>query len=140
VNGFLEDLGRRRFPEVARRLGVSVEQVQRQPISSPLSIPKPGQIFSGSNSYVLPDVSVDKVDDGYSVTLNGDQIPPLADQHLQRPDDQGGNGADVATTSARRSEAENLLIRVFITAADLLNIANEIVNGSTNFLELGTGS
>src|ERR1700746_117812 len=70
VSEFLEDLGRRRFPEVARRLGVTVEQVQQAANFISTLDPKPGQIFSPDpNSYVLPDVSVDKVDGGYSVRL-----------------------------------------------------------------------
>src|SRR5260370_41471502 len=78
VNEFLEDRGRRRFPEVARRLGVPVEQVQKAANFIATLDPKPGQIFSPQpNSYVLPDVLVEKVGDDYVVSLTGDQIPHL---------------------------------------------------------------
>jgi len=78
VNGFLEDLGRRRFRKLLAVLAFPSNRCKGQPNFISTLDPKPGQIFSPDpNSYVLPDVSVDKVDDGYSVTLNGDQIPHL---------------------------------------------------------------
>jgi len=141
VNGFLEDLGRRRFPEVARRLGVSVEQVQRAANFISTLDPKPGQIFSPDpNSYVLPDVSVDKVDDGYSVTLNGDQIPHLRISKTYKDlMTQGGNGADVRDYIREKIRSGKFLIKsIHQRQQTILNIANEIVKRQHEFLELGT--
>ena len=141
VNGFLEDLGRRRFPEVARRLGVSVEQVQRAANFISTLDPKPGQIFSPDpNSYVLPDVSVDKVDDGYSVTLNGDQIPHLRISKTYKDlMTQGSNGADVRDYIREKIRSGKFLIKsIHQRQQTILNIANEIVKRQHEFLELGT--
>ena len=141
VNGFLEDLGRRRFPEVARRLGVSVEQVQRAANFISTLDPKPGQIFSPDpNSYVLPDVSVDKIDDGYSVTLNGDQIPHLRISKTYKDlMTQGGNGADVRDYIREKIRSGKFLIKsIHQRQQTILNIANEIVKRQHEFLELGT--
>src|SRR5438105_10555961 len=78
LDRFLEDLGKRRFPEIARRLGTTVDQVQRCANFIGTLDPKPGQIFTPDpNNYVLPDVQVEKIDDDYQITLNGDQIPHL---------------------------------------------------------------
>ena len=77
---FRQDLGgvEEAYQEVARRLGVTVEQVQRAANFISTLDPKPGQIFTPDpNSYVLPDVSVDKIGDDYAVSLNGDQVPHL---------------------------------------------------------------
>jgi len=141
VNGFLEDLGRRRFPEVARRLGVSVEQVQRAANFISTLDPKPGQIFSPDpNSYVLPDVSVDKIDDGYSVTLNGDQIPHLRISKTYKDlMTQGSNGADVRDYIREKIRSGKFLIKsIHQRQQTILNIANEIVKRQHEFLELGT--
>jgi len=141
VNGFLEDLGRRRFPEVARRLGISVEQVQRAANFISTLDPKPGQIFSPyPNSYVLPDVSVDKIDDGYSVTLNGDQIPHLRISKTYKDlMTQGSNGADVRDYIREKIRSGKFLIKsIHQRQQTILNIANEIVKRQHEFLELGT--
>jgi RNA polymerase sigma-54 factor len=141
VNGFLEDLGRRRFPEVARRLGISVEQVQRAANFISTLDPKPGQIFSPDpNSYVLPDVSVDKIDDGYSVTLNGDQIPHLRISKTYKDlMTQGSNGADVRDYIREKIRSGKFLIKsIHQRQQTILNIANEIVKRQHEFLESGT--
>jgi RNA polymerase sigma-54 factor len=141
VNEFLEDLGRRRFPEVARRLGVYVEQVQRAANFISTLDPKPGQIFSPDpNSYVLPDVSVDKIDDGYSVTLNGDQIPHLRISKTYKDlMTQGSNGADVRDYIREKIRSGKFLIKsIHQRQQTILNIANEIVKRQHEFLELGT--
>jgi RNA polymerase sigma-54 factor len=62
VDRFLEDLGKRRFPEIARRLGTTPEQVQRAANFVATLDPKPGQIFTPDpNNYVLPDVTVERI-------------------------------------------------------------------------------
>jgi len=141
VSEFLEDLGRRRFPEVARRLGVSVEQVQRAANFISTLDPKPGQIFSPDpNSYVLPDVSVDKIDDGYSVTLNGDQLPHLRISKTYKDlMTQGSNGAEVRDYIREKIRSGKFLIKsIHQRQQTILNIANEIVKRQHDFLEAGT--
>jgi RNA polymerase sigma-54 factor len=63
VSEHMNDLGRRRFPEIARRLGIGVEDVQRAADNIARLNPRPGQVFaSAPQNYVLPDVTVEKVD------------------------------------------------------------------------------
>src|SRR5271154_2301991 len=97
VDEHLADLGRKRLPELARRLGVSVEQVQRAANFISTLDPKPGQIFtSDPNNYVLPDVSVDKVGEDYTVSLNSDQVPHLRiSKTYKELMTQGTNATDV---------------------------------------------
>jgi RNA polymerase sigma-54 factor len=141
VNEFLEDLGRRRFPEVARRLGLPVEQVQRAANFISTLDPKPGQIFSPDpNSYVLPDVSVDKIGDDYSVTLNGDQIPHLRISKTYKDlMTQGSNGTDVRDYIREKIRSGKFLIKsIHQRQQTILNIANEIVKRQREFFESGT--
>ena len=78
VSDHMQDLGKRRFPEIARRMGISVEQVQNAPTTLRQLDPRPGQIFAEApQNYVLPDVTVEKVNGEYQVILNGEQIPHL---------------------------------------------------------------
>src|SRR5205085_3327658 len=62
VSDHMQDLGKRRFPEIARRMGISVEQVQKCANNIAQLDPRPGQIFAAApQNYVLPDVTVEKV-------------------------------------------------------------------------------
>src|SRR5438876_9442338 len=78
ISEHMEDLGKRRFPEIARRMGMSVEKVQECANDIARLNPRPGQIFTTAPpNYVLPDVTVEKMDGEYQVILNGEQIPHL---------------------------------------------------------------
>src|SRR5204863_453584 len=78
VADHMQDLGKRRFPEIARRIGISVEQVQKCANNIAQLDPRPGAIFAEApQNYVLPDVTVEKVNGTYQVMLNGEQIPHL---------------------------------------------------------------
>src|SRR5205823_873823 len=78
VNHHLDDLGKKRYPEIARKLEVTVGDVQRAANFIATLDPKPGQIFAPDpNHYVLPDVTVEKISGEWQILLNGDQIPHL---------------------------------------------------------------
>jgi len=141
VDEYLEDLGRKRLPELARRLAVSVEQVQKAANFISTLDPKPGQIFTPDpNNYVLPDVSVDKVGDEYTVSLNSDQIPHLRISKTYKDlMTQGANGTDVRDYIREKIRSGKFLIKsIHQRQQTILNIANEIVKRQSEFLENGT--
>ncbi len=51
VSEHMEDLGRRRFPEIARRMGISVEDVQKAADNIARLNPRPGQVFAAAPLY-----------------------------------------------------------------------------------------
>jgi len=141
VDEHLEDLGRKRLPELARRLGVSVEQVQKAANFISTLDPKPGQIFTPDpNNYVLPDVSVDKVGEDYTVSLNAEQIPHLRISKTYKDlMTQGANGTDVRDYIREKIRSGKFLIKsIHQRQQTILNIANEIVKRQCEFLENGT--
>jgi RNA polymerase sigma-54 factor len=78
VNQYIDDLGRRRYPEIAKATGMTVEQVQDLANFISTLEPKPGRMFTTEQQqYVAADVVVQKVDDLYVVLLNDEQIPHL---------------------------------------------------------------
>jgi RNA polymerase sigma-54 factor len=85
ISEHMEDLGRRRFPEIARRMEISVEEVQSAAEKIARLNPRPGQVFAAApQNYVLPDVTVEKVDGEYQVVLNNEQIPHLRISNLYK--------------------------------------------------------
>jgi RNA polymerase sigma-54 factor len=141
VDQYLDDLGRKRYPDIARRLGVTVDQVQKAANFIATLDPKPGQIFSPEpNSYVLPDVVVEKVGDEYVVSLTGDQIPHLRINKTYRDlMTQSRNGGEVRDYIREKIRSGKFLIKsIHQRQQTILNIAIEIVKRQRDFLDNGT--
>ena len=78
VDKHLDDLARRRYPQIARRLGVTPHQITQAAEFIATLDPKPGSIFTETaNSYITPDVTVARDGDGFSIEISNEQIPHL---------------------------------------------------------------
>src|SRR5437870_7169163 len=141
VSEHMEDLGKRRFPEIARRMGISVEEVQKAADNIARLNPRPGQIFAAApQNYVLPDVMVEKVDGEYQITLNNEQIPHLRISNLYKDIIASGNtqGSDVKDYIRDKIRSGKFLIRsIHQRQQTILNIARQIVSRQRDFLEHG---
>ena len=140
VASYLDDLGKRRFPEIARKLGTTVEQVQKCANLIGTLVPKPGQIFAPDpNNYVLPDVSVEKVGDEWQVSLNGDQIPHLRISNTYKDlMARDGNPMDVRDYIREKIRSGKFLIKsIHQRQQTISNIAHEIVTRQKDFFEIG---
>jgi RNA polymerase sigma-54 factor len=141
VSQYLDELGKKKFPDIARKLGVTVDQVQQSANFIATLDPKPGQIFSPEpNSYVLPDVMVEKIADEYVVSLTGDQIPHLRINNTYKElMAQGRNGSEVRDYIREKIRSGKFLIKsIHQRQQTILNIAIEIVKRQREFLEEGT--
>lgn len=69
-------LTRRRMPDIARKMGIPIEEIQNAIGEIGLLDPAPGRRFAEDhNRIVVPDVTVEKVGDEWTITLNDDYIP-----------------------------------------------------------------
>jgi RNA polymerase sigma-54 factor len=140
VSEHMEDLGRRRFPEIARRMGISVEEVQTAANKIARLNPRPGQVFAAApQNYVLPDVTVEKVDGDYQVILNNEQIPHLRISNIYKDIiAQGNNGAEVKDYVRDKIRSGKFLIRsIHQRQQTISNIAHQIVSRQRDFFEHG---
>jgi RNA polymerase sigma-54 factor len=141
VSEHMEDLGKRHFPEIARRMGISVEEVQRAADKIARLNPRPGQVFAAApQNYVLPDVTVEKVDGDYQVTLNNEQIPHLRISNIYKDIiGQGNNGAEVKDYIRDKIRSGKFLIRsIHQRQQTISNIAYQIVSRQRDFFEHGS--
>jgi RNA polymerase sigma-54 factor len=137
----MADLGKRRFPEIARRMGVNVEQVQKAANNIAQLEPRPGAVFAESpQNYVLPDVTVEKIDGQYQVILNGEQIPHLRISNTYKDImAQDGNGGDVKDYIRDKIRSGKFLIKsIHQRQQTISNIAHEIVKRQREFLDKGS--
>jgi len=141
VSEHMEDLGRRRFPEIARRIGISVEEAQRAANNIAGLNPRPGQVFAAApQNYVLPDVIVEKVDGEYQITLNNEQIPHLRISNLYKDIIASGNtqSSEVKDYIRDKIRGGKFLIRsIHQRQQTIFNIAQQIVSRQRDFLEHG---
>lgn len=74
----LKDLETRRYKQIARALGVSIQDILTAAKVIAGLDPKPGHIFANDDiQYISPDIFVYKVGDDYVVTLNDEGLPML---------------------------------------------------------------
>jgi len=140
VDRFIDDLGKRRFPEIARRLSTTAEQVQRAANFIATLDPRPGQIFaSDPNNYVLPDVTVEKIGGEWVISLNGEQIPHLRISNTYKDlMSSDRNGADVREYIRDKIRSGKFLIKsIHQRQQTISNIAHQIIDRQKEFLEHG---
>jgi RNA polymerase sigma-54 factor len=78
VDEAFDELLAHRWSEVARRFGVSAQDVQAAADEIARLDPKPGLRFAASSeAYIIPDMVIDKIDGRYLVFLNDGNLPRL---------------------------------------------------------------
>jgi RNA polymerase sigma-54 factor len=141
VSEYMEDLGRRRFPEIARRMEIGVEDVQKAADSIARLNPRPGQVFAAApQNYVLPDVVVEKVDGDYQIMLNNEQIPHLRISNVYKDIIASGDaqGGEVKNYVRDKIRSGKFLIRsIHQRQQTISNIAQQIVSRQRDFLDYG---
>jgi RNA polymerase sigma-54 factor len=140
VRDFMDALFKRKMPEIARGLGLTVEQVQAAVKRITCLEPRPGREFlPDDDRYVSPEVFVTRVGDDYVVTTNNEQIPHLRISNhykdlMSRPD---------APAEAREYIREKVRAGKFLIKSlqqrqqTILNIGKEIVKRQREFLDKG---
>ena len=78
VGGHLDLLAARNYAEIARLLGVAADEVRQAAKVIATLEPRPGRAFGGDTAqYIVPEVIVEKGEQGYVVHLNDERIPQL---------------------------------------------------------------
>src|SRR5881409_788336 len=140
VSEHMEDLGKRRFPEIARRMNISVEELQKAADKIARLNPRPGQIFAAApQNYVLPDVTVGKMDGEYQISLNNEQIPHLRISNLYKDIIAQDNNGEVKDYIRDKIRSGKFLIRsIHQRQQTISNIAQQIVSRQRDFFEHGS--
>ena len=140
VRDHLDELGSRKYANVAKALKISVEEVQQAAHFIGTLEPKPGRMFTAeAPAYVLPEVVVQKVGNEYVIILNRDQIPHLfISKHYRSLMDDAGTSQEVKTYVRDKIRAGALLIKsIHQRQQTIYRIAFEIVRVQRDFLDHG---
>jgi len=92
----LPQLQRRKYQELAKEIGTTVEEITKTWELIKTLEPKPGRAYvTEEEYYVIPDVYVVKVDDEYKILLNEDGLPRLRiNQAYKSMLKKGNNSSD----------------------------------------------
>ncbi len=140
LNEYMEALGKRRFPEIARGLGLSVEEVQKAAERIGHLEPRPGRAFLPDNQqYILPEVFVQRNGDDYVVTTNNEHIPHLRISNTYKDlMSQAESSPEVREYIRDKIRAGKFLIKsLHQRQQTILNIGREIVKRQKEFFDNG---
>jgi len=140
VSEYMDSLGKRRIPEIARGLGTTVDDVQKALERIGNLEPRPGRAFlPDNNQYILPEVFVQRTGDDFVVTTNNEQIPHLRISNTYKDlMAQADSSQEVREYIREKIRAGKFLIKsLHQRQQTILNIAREIVKRQREFMEKG---
>jgi RNA polymerase sigma-54 factor len=140
VRDYMDALGKRRIPEIARGTGQSVDDVQEALARIGQLQPRPGRAFmTAVEQYVAPEVFVQKNGDDFLVTTNDEQIPHLRISNVYKDlMSAGENNAEVKNYIREKIRAGKFLIKSLQQRqTTIANIGREIVKRQREFMEKG---
>ena len=146
IHDHFDHLVNRRFPEIARQLKCSVEDVQAAADVIATLHPRPGlQVSSEDPKYVTPDLLVDRVDDEYVVVLNDRHLPRLrissAYESVLREKKKAEAGTDEHKTreyiQGKLNSAKWLIQTIEQRRKTMIKVMNCIIREQREFFDKG---
>jgi RNA polymerase sigma-54 factor len=142
VTEHLRLLQNHQVPEIARKLGMTLEELKEYVEIIRNLDPKPGSRYNPSQSqYVIPDVYVVKVEDQYVAALNEEGLPQLRISPVYRRllDKSGGESNDEtrAYVKDKFRSALWLIKSVDQRQKTIHKVATSIINFQREFLDHG---
>ncbi|MDA7521347.1 RNA polymerase factor sigma-54 [Verrucomicrobia bacterium] len=133
-------LGKRKFPEIARDLGVSLEHVVEATEHISRLNPRPGNAYlNDGETYVSPEVFITKTGDEYVVSTNNDHIPRIRISNTYKDLlSQTGSASDLKEYIREKIRSGKFLIKSIDQRQQTIsNIAKEIVRRQNEFFDNG---
>lgn len=141
VEQHLEDLANKRYPILARKLGVPLEQVSRAADFISTLDPRPASRFNpSSNNYVSPDIIVERQGGEWVPVMNNDDLPSLRLSNSYKDLlGQASSSGEVRNYIREKIRSGKFLIRsIHQRQQTIQKIATQILAHQREFLEKGT--
>jgi RNA polymerase sigma-54 factor len=141
VRDHLDDLARKRHPQIARALGTTLERIAEAATRIGRLTPNPGGEFDPTgNPYILPDVIIEKDDDGHWFgRLTGEHLPNLRINDFYK-DMIGKSGTDAKARQFLRDQirdGRSLIHAISLRQETILAIAHKLIEHQPDFLTKG---
>ena len=141
VRDHLEDLARKRHPQIAKALGTSIERVAEAAERIGRLTPNPGGDFNPTaNPYVVPDVVIEVGEQGgLEARLTGENLPSLRINDFYQ-DMIGKAGVDAKARQFLRDQirdGRSLIRAISLRQETILAIAHKLIEHQTDFFRKG---
>jgi RNA polymerase sigma-54 factor len=141
VRDHLEDLARKRHPQIARALGTSIERVVEAASRIGRLTLNPGGDFNPTgNPYVQPDVIIEFNDEGeLEARLTGENLPSLRINDFYK-DMIGKSGVDAKARQFLRDQirdGRSLIRAISLRQETILAIAHKLIEHQRDFFKKG---
>src|SRR5687767_1060343 len=140
IRDFMDALGKRRLPEIARGVGRTVDEIQDAVKRISLLEPRPGRAFLPDNDqFIVAEVFVNKAGEEYVVSTNNEHVPHLRISNTYKDlMAQADSSPEVRDYIREKIRAGKFLIKsIQQRQQTILNIAREIVKRQQEFMEKG---
>jgi len=141
VKEAFDDLKAHRWSDLGKRFGLEASQVQSVADELAKLDPKPGLQHSAANdSYITPDLTVDKIDGEYKVFLNDAGLPRLRISRLYQEiarDKKKFQGENKDFINQRLNSAHWMIQAIEQRRQTMLKVMNFIVDRQREFFEKG---
>ena len=140
VENHLDELARHRYPEIAKKLTVTPEEITRAAKFIASLDPRPGSRFNdGDNNYVTPDVTVTKEEGAWVVNMNDEQLPRLRISSAYKDLLASGEGKEARNYIREKIKSGKYLIKsIHQRQQTMRQIAEQIVQRQAGFFEAGS--
>ncbi|MDB6077749.1 MAG: polymerase subunit sigma-54 [Akkermansiaceae bacterium] len=140
VRDHLEELARKRYPQIARVLGTTVERIAEAATRIGRLTPNPGGDFDPTgNPYIQPDVVIEDSDEGWKARLTNEYLPKLRISDFYK-DMLGKTGNDRKARHFLREqirEGRTLIRSLSLRQETILTIAEKLIEHQPAFLAKG---
>lgn len=137
IDRHLDDLAAGRYKAIAEKLGVTTHQVQQAVDIIRTLDPRPGRAFGKSDlSYILPDVTVERINGEYVILVNDTDVPRLTiNPHYRRMGDMDGEARKYI--ESRINSAVWLIRSIEQRRRTLYNVVEALVELQKDFFDQG---
>ena len=136
----LPQVERRQWAAIARQLGVSVAEVGEAVQQLARLEPHPGRAFvSRPPEYIVPDLFVERLGDGYVISLNEEGVPGLRISSQYRAILNDSRGQTRAYVQDKMRSAVWLLRSVQMRQRTMVRVMQSLLKFQRAFFDLGVG-
>jgi len=142
VSEYFEQLSKRHWQEIAKATGLNLKEIQDAADEIAHLEPKPGRLYSSGRDdhYVVPDLTVEKVEGEYMVYVNDSNIPRLRLSHAYQEiarDRKNFTGEAKNFIYNKLNSANWLIQAIEQRKQTMLKVMRYIVDKQHNFFEHG---
>lgn len=139
ISDHIHNLERKRYDNIARELGLTIDDVIAAAKIISHMEPKPGRVYSTEEpQYITPDIHVYKVGDDYVAVINDEGIPKLKISNYYK-DTLAGGGHDEAKKYIQEKvkSAAWLIQSIYRRQRTIVKVTDSIIKFQRDFFDKG---